>query len=112
MPRQRRNGPEHAKARRRAQGASVRSLVADAVTGATEAHAAAQHEPAGSARTFLGEAALPAVRALSRAGAPRLLPAMHQILNAVRLGLIGPRQPSTGTGWSGARPTIRAGPCP
>ena len=36
--------------------------------GGYEAHAAAQHDPAGSARTFLGEAALPAVRALNGAG--------------------------------------------
>ena len=64
--------------------------MADAVTEAREAHAAAQHDPAGSARTFLGEAALPAVRALNGAGAPTLLPAMHQMVNALRPGLIGP----------------------
>ena len=33
MPRRRGNGPEHARARRRAQEATVSSLVADAVTG-------------------------------------------------------------------------------
>ena len=55
--------------------------MADVVTEAHAAHAAVQHDPAGSARTFLGEAALPAVRALNGAGAPALLPAMHRILN-------------------------------
>ena len=64
--------------------------MADGVTEAQEAHAAAQHKLAGSARTFLGKAALPAVRALNGAGAPTLLPAMHQIVNAVRPLLIGP----------------------
>ena len=88
MPRPRGDGPEHARARRRAQEAAVRGLVADAVTEAQEAHAAAQHDPAGSARTFLGEAALRAIRALNGAGAPTLLPAMHQIMNAVQPGLI------------------------
>ena len=64
--------------------------MADAVTETHEAHAAAQHVPAGSTRTFLGEAALLAVRALKGAGAPTLLPAMHQIVNAIRPGPIGP----------------------
>ena len=64
--------------------------MADALTEAHEAHAAAQHNPAGSARAFLSEAALPAVRALNGAGAPTLLPAMHRIVNAVRPGLISP----------------------
>ena len=77
-------------ARRQAQEAAVRGLVADAVTEAHEAHAAAQHEPAGSARAFLSGAALPAVRALNGAGAPTLLPAMHGIVNTVRPGLISP----------------------
>ena len=90
MPRRRGDGPEHARARRRAQEAAVRSLVADAVTEAHEAHAAAQHDPAGSARAFLSEAALPAVRALNGAGAPTLLPAMHRIVNAIQPGLISP----------------------
>ena len=58
---------------------------------AHKAHAAARHDPAGSARNFLGEAALPAVRTLNAAGARTLLPAMHQIVNAVRPGLIGPK---------------------
>ena len=62
--------------------------MADAVTKAHEAHAAAQHELAGSARGFLSEAALPAIRALNRAGAPMLLPAMHRIVNAVQPGII------------------------
>ena len=90
MPRRRGNGPEHTSARRRAQEAAVWGLVADVVTEAHEAHAAAQHDPAGSARAFLREAALPAVRAPNGAGAPTLLPAMHWIVNAVRPGLISP----------------------
>ena len=53
------------------------------------AHAAPLHDPAGSARTFLGEATLPAVRALSGAGAPALLPTMHRIVNHVRPGPLG-----------------------
>ena len=64
--------------------------MADAVTEAHKAHAAAQHDPAGSTRTFLGEAALPAVRTLDGAGTPTPLPVMHQIVNALRPGLIGP----------------------
>ena len=50
MPRRRGDGPEHARARCRAQEAAVRGLVADAVTEAHKAHAAAQHDLAGSAR--------------------------------------------------------------
>ena len=60
------------------------------MTEAHEAHAAARCDPAGSARGFLSEAALPAVRALNGAGAPALLPAMQQIVNAVQPGLISP----------------------
>ena len=87
MPHRRGNGPEHVRVRRWAQEATVWSLLADAVT---KAHAAALHDPADSARTFLGETALPAVRALNGAGAPVLLRAMRGIVNAVRPGLIGP----------------------
>ena len=90
MPRPQGDGPRHVRARRRAQEAAVRGLVADAVTEAHEARAAAKHDPAGSARAFLSEGALPAVRALNRAGAPTLLPAMHRIVNAIRSGLISP----------------------
>ena len=90
MPRRRGEGPEDTSARRRAHEAAVRGLVAEAVVEAHEAHAAAQHDPTGSARTFLSEAALPAVRALNGAGAPTLLPAMHRIVNAVQSGLISP----------------------
>ena len=90
MPRLRGNGPEHARACRRAQEATVWSLVAGAVTEAHAAHAAALHDPAGSARTFLGEAALPAVHALNKARTPALLPAMHRVMNTVLPGLIGP----------------------
>ena len=71
-------------------GGGRRGLVADAVTEPHEAHAATQHDPAGSARAFLSEAALPDIRALNGAGAPTLLPAMHRIVNAVQLGLISP----------------------
>ena len=112
MPRRRRDGPEHARARCRAQEAALWGLVAHAVTEAHKARAAALHDPAGSARAFLSEAALRAVRALNGAGAPTLLPAMHQIVNAVQLGSSARRRPSTGTGWSGACPTGQAGPCP
>ena len=82
------NGPGHAGARRQAQEAAVRGLVAGAVTEEHEAHAAARRDPTGSARAFLTETALPPVRALNGAGAPTLLPAMHQIVNAVQPGLI------------------------
>ena len=57
---------------------------------AHEAHTAARRDLTGSARAFLKETALPAVRALNGAGGPTLLPAMHQIKNAVQLGLISP----------------------
>ena len=57
---------------------------------AHEAHAAARRDLTGSARAFLNETALPAVRALNGAGAPTLLPAMHLIVNAIQLGLISP----------------------
>ena len=57
---------------------------------AHEAHAAARRDLTGSARAFLNETALPAIRALKGAGAPTLLPAMHRILNAIQPGLIGP----------------------
>ena len=67
MPRQRGNRPKHARARRCTQEATVRSLVADGVMEAHAAHATALHDPAGSARTFLGEDALPAVRSLNEA---------------------------------------------
>ena len=55
------------------------------------AHAAALHDPAGSARIFLGESALPAVRVLNEAGSPELLPAIHRVPNAVCAGLVGPK---------------------
>ena len=88
MPRQRGDGPGHARARRKAQEAAVRGLVADAVAEAHEAHAAARRDLTGSARAFLNETALLAVRALNGAGAPRLLLAKHRIVNTVRPGLI------------------------
>ena len=74
MPRRWGDGPGHARARRQAQEATVRGLVADAVAEAHEAHAAARRDLTGSARAFLNETALPAVRALNGAGAPTLLP--------------------------------------
>ena len=90
MPCRRGDGPGHARARRRAQEATVRGLVVDAVAEAHEAHAAARRDPTGSARASLNETALPAVRALNGAGAPTLLPAMHRIVNAIQPGLISP----------------------
>ena len=110
MPRRRGDGPGHTRGRRRAQEVAVRGLVADAVAEAHEAHAAARCDLEGSARAFLNETALLAVRALNGGGAPTLLPAMHRIVNAIRPGLT--TRPSTGTGWSGANPIGRAGPCP
>ena len=101
-------GPGHAKAHRRAQEATVRGLVADAVAEAHEAHAAARPDPTGSAKAFLNETTLPAVRALNRAGAPTLLQAMHRIVNAIQPGLIGPEAALYGhwmewreSNWSG-----------
>ena len=90
MPRRRGDGPGHARARRKAQGATVRGLVADTVAEAHEAHAAARRDLTGSARAFRNETALPPVRALKGAGAPTLLPAMHRIVNTVQPGLISP----------------------
>ena len=82
--------------------------MADAVTEAHTAHAAAWHDLAGSARTFLDEAALGAVRSLNEAGAPALLPAMHRILNAVRPELIGPEAALYGY-WMEWRTSNRSG---
>ena len=103
-----RDWPGHARARRRAQEAAVRGLVADAVTEVHEAHPAAQHDPAGSARAFLSKAALPAVRALNGAAAPTLLPAMHRIVDAVRPGLISPQAALYGR-WMEWRTSNRSG---
>ena len=64
--------------------------MADAVAEAHQAHAAARRDLTGSARAFLNETVLPAVRALNGAEALTLLPAMHGIVNTVRLGLIRP----------------------
>ena len=108
MPRRREDGPEYARARGRAQKAAVRGLVVDTVTEAHEAHAAAQRDPTGSARAFLSEAALPAVRALNGAGAPTLLPAMHRIVNAAQLGLSSPEAPLYGH-WMEWRTSNRSG---
>ena len=88
MPRRQSDGPGHARARRKAQEAVVRGLVADAVAEVHEAHAPARRDLTGSARAFLDETALPAVRALIGAGAATLLQAMHRIVNAVQPGLI------------------------
>ena len=99
-------------ARREAQEAAVRGLVADAVTDAHEAHAAARRDMTGSAGAFLTETALPAVRALIGAGAPTLLPAMHRIVNAVQPGLISPEAALYGH-WMEWRESNRwASPCP
>ena len=91
MPRRQGDGPGHARARRKAQEATVRGPVADAVVEAHEAHAAGRRDLTGSARAFLNETALPAVRALNGAEAPTLLPAMHWIVNAIQPGLISPK---------------------
>ena len=108
MPRRRGDGPGHARARRRAQEAAVRGLVADAVAEAKGAHAAARCDLEGSARAFLNETALPAVRALNGAGAPTLLPAMHRIVNAVRPGLMSPEAALYGH-WMEWRESNRSG---
>ena len=108
MPRRRGDGPGHTRARRRAQEAAVRGLVADAVAEAKEAHAAARCDLEGSARAFLNETALPAVRALNGAGAPTLLPAMHRIVNAIRPGLISPEAALYGH-WMEWRESNRSG---
>ena len=108
MPRRRGDGPGHTRARRKAQGAAVRGLVTDAVAEAHEAHAAARCDLTGSARAFLNETALPAVRALNRAGAPTLLPAMHRIVNAVQPGLISPEAALYGH-WMEWRESNRSG---
>ena len=86
----------------------MRGLVADAVTEAHEAHAAARRDPTGSAWAFLTETALPAVRALNGAGAPTLLPAMHRIVNAVQPGLISPKATLYGH-WMEWRESSRSG---
>ena len=108
MPRRRGDGPGHTRARRRAQEATVRGLVADALAEAHEAHAAARCDLEGSARAFLNETALPAVHALNGAGAPTLLPAMHRIVNAVRPGLISPEAALYGH-WMEWRESNRSG---
>ena len=108
MPRRRGDGPGHTRARRRAQEAAVRGLVADAVAEARAAHAAARCDLEGSARAFLNETVLPAVRALNGAGAPTLLPAMHRIVNAVRPGLISPEAALYGH-WMEWRESNRSG---
>ena len=108
MPRRRGDRPEHARARRRAQEAAVRGLVADAVTEAHEAHTAAQHDPAGSAWAFLSEAAHPAIRALNGAGGPTLLSAMHRISNGIQPRLISPEAALYGH-WMEWRTSNRSG---
>ena len=108
MPRRRGDGPGHARARRKAQEATVRGLVADAVAEAHEAHAAARRDLTGSARAFLNKTALLAVRALNGAGAPTPLLVMHQIVNAIQPGLIGPEAALYGH-WMEWRESNRSG---
>ena len=108
MPRRRGDGPGHARARRKAQEATVRGLVADAVAEAHEAHAAARRDLTGSARAFLNETALPAVRSLIGAGAPTLLLAMHRIVNSIQPGLISPEAALYGH-WMEWRESNRSG---
>ena len=78
------------------------------VAEAHEAHAAAQPDLTGSARAFLNETALPAVRALNGAEAPTLLPAMHRIVNAIQPGLIRPEAALYGH-WMEWRESNRSG---
>ena len=108
MPRQRGDGPGHARAHRQAQEATVRGLVADAVAETHTAHAAARRDPTGGARDFLNKTAFPAFRALNGAGAPTLLPAMHRIVNAIQPGLIGPEAALYGD-WTEWRESNRSG---
>ena len=108
MPRRRGDWPGHARARRQALEATVQGLVADTEAEAHEAHAAARRDPTGSARAFLNETALPAVRALNGAGAPTLLPAMHRIVNAIQPGLINPEAALYGH-WMEWRESNRSG---
>ena len=108
MPRRQGDGPGHTRARRKAQEAAVRDLVTDSVAEAHEAHAAARCDLTGSARAFLNETALPAVRALNGAGAPTLLLAMHRIVDAVQLGLISPEAALYGH-WMEWRESNRSG---
>ena len=68
----------------------MRGLVVGALAKEHGAHAAALHDPAGSGRAFLGEAALPAVRALNRGRALTLSRARPWVVNAVRPGLVDP----------------------
>ena len=83
-------------------------MVADAVTEAHKAHTAARHDLAGSARAFLSEAALPAVRALHGAEAPTLLLGMHRIMHAVQPGLIS-REAALYGHWMEWRTSNRSG---
>ena len=71
MPGQRGDGPEHAGARPRTLEATVRGLVAGAVADLHAAHAATLQDVTGSAKAFLGEAPLPALRALNGGGPSR-----------------------------------------
>ena len=68
----------------------MRDLGAGAVAEAQAAHATASQDPTRRTKTFLREAAPPAVQELNGAGALTLLQAMHRIVNAVRLALVGP----------------------
>ena len=84
-------------------------MEAAAVAGAHAVHATALHDATGSARAFLGKAALPAVRALNLAGAPMLLPAMHRAVNSERLGLLDPKVALFAV-WMEWRPSSQAAP--
>ena len=106
MPGGKQNRPEHAQARRRAPEAIVRGLVAGAAAEAHTAHALP--DLTGSARAFLGEAALPAVWALNGAGSLRVLPAMHRIVKGVRPGLVEPRAVLYGS-WMEGRKSNQSG---
>ena len=66
----------------------MQDLMAGAVVESHVAHAATSHDPAGRARASLSDAALPAVQALNKRGALTLLPAMNQVVKALRQGVL------------------------
>ena len=78
---------------------------------AHEAHAAARRDLTGSARAFFNETALRAVCPLNGAGAPTLLPAMHQIVNTIQRGA---HRPGGGPlrALDGVAPVQPVGPAP
>ena len=86
----------------------MQGLEAGALAKAHAAHATAVQDPTGSARAFVGEAALPAAQPLNRAGVLTLLPAMHWVLNAVRARLVDPEAALYGN-WMESRTSNKLG---